>query len=115
MWYDVSMSEGQLNSFERGPEHIPTLKEIHSVFRELIGKEYKEVRKREDERGLYLLEVEIPGGSEGEMIEYAYMRKGRYPEGGITMTEIHVTYYENGRPISGTSAARYIDGKWVIL
>jgi len=97
------------------PEHIPTSEEVHSVFQELIEKQYREVRKREDEKGLYLLEVVIPGESEGEETGYEYMRKGRYKEGASLSTEIHVVYYENGNAVGGTSAARYVDGKWIIL
>jgi hypothetical protein len=97
------------------PEHIPGPEEVHAVFKELAGKEYRETRKREDEKGLYLLEVEVLGESEGEVTEYAYMRKGRYPEGQISDTEIHLTYYKDGYPIGGTSAARYVDGQWKIL
>ncbi len=103
------------NLLEVAPEHIPTPEEVNLVFRELIGKEYREVRKREDEQGLYLLEVEVAGEAEGEITEYAYMRKGRYAEGQISATEIHVTYYKDGKPVSGTSAARYVDGEWRIL
>lgn len=103
------------NLSELAPEHIPIPEEVHLVFRELAGKEYKEVRKREDEQGLYLLEVEVAGEAEGEITEYAYMRKGRYAEGQISATEIHVTYYKDGEPVSGTSAARLIDGEWKIL
>jgi|GEM_PF-1520703 len=96
-------------------EHIPTPEEVSSVFRELIGKEHIEGRKLEDEQGLYLYDVKIPGDSADEEIEYGYMRKGHYKEGASTATEIHITYYKNGVPISGTSAARYVDGKWIIL
>src|SRR6185503_12433279 len=102
------MKESEGNPFESEPEHIPTPEEVHSVFRELIRKEYSEKRKLEDEKGLYILEVEAPGDSEGEVNEYAYMRKGRHPEGEISVTEIHVTFYENGAPVSGTSAARFV-------
>ncbi len=109
------MTEKENNSFESESEHIPTPEEVHSVFSELIGKKYSEKRKLEDEEGLYILEVVALGDSEGEVNEYAYMRKGRYPEGAITATEIHVTYYVDGVPISGTSAARYVEGKWKIL
>lgn len=109
------MTEKENNPFENEPEHIPTPEEVHSVFRELIGKEYSEKRKLEDEKGLYILEVEALGDSEGAVNEYAYMRKGHYPEGGITVSEIHVTFYVNGVPISGTSAARYVQGQWKIL
>ena len=83
--------------------------------RELIGKEYSEKIRLEDEKGLYILEVEVLGDSQGEVNEYAYMRKGSYSEGAITVTEIHVTYYVDGSLISGTSVARYIEGKWKVL
>ncbi len=109
------MSSEQIKFSEIPQEHIPTPEELNAMFKELIKKEYTEVRKREDEKGLYLLEVTIPGESEGEIIEYAYMRKGRYPEGESSENEIHVTYYKNDIPISGTSAARCVDGQWKIL
>lgn len=101
--------------FEAGPDHIPALDEVCSVFKELIGKEYKEVRKLEDEQGLYILEVVVPGEKEGEETGYEYMRKGQYREGASLSTEIHIVYYENGNAVGGTSAARYVDGKWIIL
>jgi hypothetical protein len=101
---------------EEDSEHIPTPEEVHAVFRELAGeKEYKETRKLEDEKGVYVLEIEVPGDDEGQVIEYAYMRKGSYGNMGITATEIHVTYYEDGRPISGTSAAKFENGNWRIV
>ena len=100
---------------EQEQEHIPTPEEVHSVFKELTNKEYKETRRCEDEQGLYLLEVIVPGDEPEEEIEYQYMRKGRYPEGESGSTEICVTYYENKKPISGTSAARCVDGKWKLL
>lgn len=109
------MSSEQIKFSEFSKEQIPTPEEINSVFTELIHKEFTETRKCQDEKGLYLLEVTIPGESEGEIIEYAYMRKGRYPEGQSSENEIHVTYYKNGFPVSGTSAARLINGKWEIL
>lgn len=108
---DGTKEKDMLNSEKLRP---PNAEEVHSVFKEAIGKEYKEVRKLEDEQGLYLLEVVVPGEVEGEVAEYNYMRKGRYPEGQTSATEIHVTYYVNGTPISGTSIARYVDGKWEI-
>jgi len=110
------ISEEQLvESLEKKPEHIPTPEEVCSVFRELIGKEYIEVRKLEDEQGLYLYEVKIPGDLPGEEIGYEYMKKGQYEEGASLSTEIHIVYYENGNAVGGTSAARYVDGKWIIL
>lgn len=100
---------------ENKPEHIPTPEEVSSIFKELTEKEYTEVRKLEDEQGLYLYEVKIQGDSTDEETEYAYMRKGQYKEGSSTATEIHITYFKDGTPVSGTSVARYVDGKWIIL
>jgi len=109
------MTNEQINLPEIPQEHIPSSEEVNSIFEKLIKKEYKEIRKLEDEKGLYLLEVNVPGELEGEVIEYAYMRKGRYPEGESSADEIHITYYKNGKPEGGTSAARCIDGKWKIF
>ena len=38
-----------LSSFETSSEHIPTSEEIYSIFTELTKKEYKEIRKCEDQ------------------------------------------------------------------
>ena len=109
------MKEGGSNFFEAKQEHIPTPEEVYLVFKELTNKEYKEIRKCDDEKGVYLLEIIVPGDLEGETIEYAYMRKGTYKEGESGATEVHVTYYNDGMPISGTSAARWVDGSWRII
>lgn len=103
------------NLSETELEHIPTQEEVCSVFRELIKGEYVEIRKLKDEQGLYLYDIRVPGDSPDEEIGYEYIRKGHYKEGACLSTEIHVVYYEKGIPISGTSAARYVDGKWIIL
>lgn len=68
------------NIFERAPELIPTPEEIYSILRVLTDKEPKEVRRREDEKGLYLLEIAFPGDLDNEVTEYLYMRQGRYNE-----------------------------------
>jgi len=109
------MKEGDSNFFETKKEHIPTPEEVYAVFKELTNKECKEIRKCEDEKGLYLLGVTIPGDLENELIEYIYMRKGHYKECQSATTEIYVAYYINNEPISGTSAARCVDGDWKIL
>ena len=118
MCYHIFMKEGELqffDFFEKNRNHTPTPEEVYSVFQELVGGEYKLGRMLGDDRGLYLLEITVPGAAPDETIEYAYMRQGHYKEGGITTTEIHITYYKNGKPVSGTSAARLTDGKWQIL
>ncbi|HEX3099476.1 MAG TPA: hypothetical protein VHQ41_00705 [Patescibacteria group bacterium] len=100
---------------EQETEFIPSPEEVASVFKELGLENYTETRKLEDEKGLYLWEVEVPGETENTVKEYSYMRKGKYGKMGITDTEIHVTSYEDGIPHTGTSAAKYEDGKWRII
>lgn len=109
------MSEGEPNSFESEPEHIPTLEEVRSVIELFINGGYREIRKIEDERGLYLYEVMVSGDNPDEEIEYAYRRKRPPGENPISTTEIHAIFHVKGEAISGTSAARYVDGKWKIL
>ncbi len=94
-------------------EKIPTAAEVGHAFDKLIGKKFETKRILEDEQGIYLWEVEVPGEKDGEVTEYGYMRKGRHAVGGqASETAIHVTYYEDGVPVGGTSAAVYIEGKW---
>ena len=106
------MNEGPPDTFEEGPESIPTPEEVQSVFEQLIGEEsYREVRKREDEQGLYLWDI-IVSGEDGDT-EYLYMRKGRYPEGQALATSVHVTFFDKaGIPVGGHSVAKYIEGEW---
>lgn len=109
------MTEKIPNLNEKRPEYIPTPEEVTSLFHELIKKEYTEIRKLEDEQGLYLHEVKIPGDLSDEESEYTYRRKGQYKESKTSETEIQITYYKNGVPFSGTTVARCIKGKWIIL
>ncbi|MDA2922457.1 hypothetical protein MYX07_04305 [Patescibacteria group bacterium AH-259-L07] len=106
------MSEGPPNNFEKESESIPTPEEVQSVFEQLVGEEgYEDVRKLEDEQGLYLWDI-IVSGKDGNT-EYSYMRKGRYSEGQASATAVHVTFFDKeGIPEGGHSAAKYIEGKW---
>lgn len=101
------------DNFEEGSESIPTSEDVQSVFEQLVGEEeYEEVRKLEDEKGLYLWDI-IISGEDGD-IEYIYMRKGRYGEKGeASATAIHVTFFDKeGNAVGGDSVAKYIEGKW---
>ncbi|PIR87439.1 MAG: hypothetical protein COU11_00260 [Candidatus Harrisonbacteria bacterium CG10_big_fil_rev_8_21_14_0_10_49_15] len=105
-------SSEQVNSPEEKPEKIPSEQEVADLFKELLGGcEYKEVRKREDERGLYLWEISVPDG--GGVAEYVYRRKGNFKEVKSASTGVHVVYYdEDGIPCGGDSVAEYGDGRW---
>ncbi len=96
-------------------ETTPSEEEIASVFKELGLENATETRKLTDEKGVYVWEVEIPSHEENIVMEFAYMRKGKYGNQGSTATEIHVTYYENGIPFNGTTAAKFENGKWRII
>ena len=80
---------------------------------EMFAKNARIERELSDERGLYLLEAVIEGKEPGETIEYTYQRKGESPgHNGVLDTAIHITYYSDGMPISGTKVAIFENGKW---
>lgn len=99
-------------------EHIPTSEEVQLIFDKIVGEEkYEDVRKLEDEEGLYLWEIKIT--QEDGSVEYAYTRKGDYKSRGLaggsaSETAIHITYYDNDEiPISGHSVLKLINNKWI--
>ncbi|MCE9628855.1 MAG: hypothetical protein K8Q91_02545 [Candidatus Vogelbacteria bacterium] len=101
-------------NYEQGSlESIPNQDEISAVFGRHIEGEYKTTRCLEDEQGIYLWEVEVPGASDGEVTEYRYTRKGQYQEASSLVTTIQVAYYENGDCVGGTSVVNFLDGQWV--
>jgi hypothetical protein len=106
------MNEKPPNTFEEGPESIPTPEEVQLIFEQLIEDgEYKDVRKIEDEQGLYLWDI-IVSEKDGD-IEYSYMREGQYSEGQASATAIHITFFDKeGIPTGGHSVAKYLEGEW---
>lgn len=97
-------------------EHVPTQEEVGQMLDEIIGKPFTQRRVQEDEQGLYLWEVEIPGENPGETIEYSY-RRGTLGKGsGGKVSTINVTYFDaDGIPEGGRQVADCIDGKWIII
>ena len=112
LWHNGVMKEGMPNNFEKGPEPIPTQEEVRSIFERLVGeKKYTEMRKLEDNRGLYLWEISIL--EEGGNVEYSYMRKGQYKEGSAMETVIDVVFLDSENiPVGGHSVAKLINGSW---
>ncbi|MDD5396654.1 MAG: hypothetical protein PHW24_01190 [Candidatus Moranbacteria bacterium] len=114
----IKHAEKKLDIEKEKSEHIPTPEEVKSLFEKLVGENgYEDVRKLEDERGLYLWEIKI--AQEDGSMEYSYIRKGDYKSRGLaggsaSETAIHVTYFnEDGIPISGTSVLKLVNDKWV--
>lgn len=80
----------------------------------LDSEKYTVRRELRDERGLYVLELELAGEKPGETIEYSYQRKGSWRESGSLTTRIDVTYFQDGDPISGERIATFNEatGEW---
>ena len=108
------MKEGSPNVFEEGPEAVPSPEEVEDIFEKLIeSKDFEDIKKLEDEQGLYLWDIKVHG-EDGD-IEYLYMRKGHYTEGQASKTAINVTFFdESGISVGGHSVAKYIDGEWML-
>ncbi len=109
------MSEKPINKIENTPDSVPTIKEVITVIKSLLeGKNFELVRQREDEQGLYLLEIKV--SRENGYDEYSYMRKGRYVEGQSSGTSIYVTFFnKSGTPESGQLVAKYENNKWEMI
>jgi len=57
---------------------------------------------------LYLLEARVEGKEKGEVTEYGYMRKGRFPNHNeASETAINVVYYQDEMPVGGDKVAVY--------
>jgi hypothetical protein len=108
--------ESNQNKVERSPERILSSEEILSAISEHV-EGFTLGRELSDEKGVYLLEVEVKGEREGEVIEYQYKRKGIYQKGTYNSspeTTISVIYYEDGRPVHGEKLAVFDEetGVW---
>jgi hypothetical protein len=111
------MKESEAMFFESQQEHIPTIEEVRSIFKKITEKERVQPdRILEDEKGVYALEFTVASDTEGEKIEYGYMRKGRHEKGQSSSTSIQATHYDkDGMPYFGETVAECVDGKWRII
>jgi len=107
-------ANGPPKNIETRAETAPTLEEIVAVFEKLTGsKEYTEIRRLEDERGIYLWEISV--ATENGHTEYEYNRAGLNPNPkskGFQTAVYAVFYGKDGMPISGSSVAKLINNKW---
>lgn len=102
------------NPIEKGPERILTKEEVMEVIAR-YAENTTFVRELSDEQGLYLLEVKIEGKKSGEIIQYEYMRKGRFPNHNeASETAVCVVYYKDEVPMGGDKIAVYNPetGEW---
>lgn len=109
------MSE-KIPSVEGQPEHFPSIEDVKKIIEKITqGKEFESVRTGDDEKGLYLWDIKLKEPNElGDIVEYSYMRAGRYPEGSARITAIHMTTFDSeGNPTGGTSVAKFVNGEWV--
>jgi hypothetical protein len=85
------------NPLEKSPERIPTKVEVMEIISRFVENPTIS-RELSDAQGLYLLEAEIKGQEQGEIIEYQYMRKGMHGKNQARETGICVTSYKDGVP-----------------
>ena len=107
----------QVETPETKVEHIPSKEEVLGQLRDIIGTEFKETRTKVDDKGLFLLEVEVAGEKEGHVTEYSYRRdvspnKKREGENAPKYHSIDIVYYEEGMPAGGTDVAKCVNGVW---
>lgn len=118
--YNQSVSlENNYIEQKKLPEQFPSQQEIKSIFEMMTqGKEYKEIRLKSNEEGVYLFEIEVTLEN-GEKREYNY-QKATYNYRDTTLplnaqfsASIHVINYDSdGIPYGGECVANYRDGKW---
>jgi hypothetical protein len=113
------MNEKIPNEIEAGAEKMPTREEIKQIFENtLLGKEYKEVRFEEDEKGVVIYEIETTD-EVGDKLVFNYLRAKydykvkKVAPGAQNSASIHVVKYNaEGIPRSGEDVANYRDGEW---
>lgn len=100
---------------EMGAEHIPNKEEVANILRQIIGGEFKSLKSKEDEQGLYSWSVEVPGEKPGEIHEYEYRRGVFGPQSKGKWSSIAVIYLDaDGMPIGGKTVADCVEGVWQI-
>ena len=99
---------------EGGSEKIPNEREVLNLFEEIIDGDFEIYRSLEDEHGLYMFEVRGTD-SDGDILQYNYIRAGAYPEGSSSSTVVDVIYFMGDIPCGGDCVARYENGQWVKL
>lgn len=98
------------------PEQLPSREEVRSAFETILqGREYKELRTRNDKTGLCLYEIEVTLEN-NDKVEYNYQKdvysEPSFPGNTKNFISIHkITYDPDGTPY-GKSVANYINGKW---
>lgn len=97
---------------EDGAEKFPNEREVLNLFEEIIGENFEIFRSLEDENGVYMLEVRATDES-GDLVQYNYIRAGKYPEGSSLETVIDVIFYSGDMPVGGHPLKKYTDGQWV--
>ena len=100
------------NRIERGPEHIPSKEEVLAIIARHTENTTLITKELSDEQGLlYSLETRTEGKKPGEFNEYLYTRRGVFTNHIQSLESvIHVAYYKDDFPISGTTIANYDSG-----
>lgn len=97
---------------ENQAEKILNEREVLNMFEEITGGDFEISRSLENEDGLYILEVQTKDEA-GDIVQYNYIREGKYLEGSSSETVIDVVFFSDGIPVGGHSIKKYKGGVWV--
>ncbi len=108
------MSEN-VPTIESVPEHVPTVEEVMVVFERVTGgKPYTELIRKNDEKGLYIMEVKLKELDEkGRPTEYWYKRDSQ--GGKVKIPVINEVFFDtDGMPLrhGSSSVAKFKNGAW---
>jgi hypothetical protein len=103
-------------SMESSPEHIPSEGEVLELFQKLAqGREFKEVRRKEESGSLASLEIELVEVDEkNRTIVYAYTRKTPRLPGSKSTVDCYVTEDDDPMPYCVT-VAEHDGSNWVAV
>jgi hypothetical protein len=97
---------------ESAAEKIHNEREVLNLFDEIIEGDFEISRSLEDEKGLYMLEVQSKD-EEGDLVQHNYTRAGTHPEGFASETTIDVVFHMGDIPCGGHAVKKFREGAWI--
>lgn len=96
-----------MNTFEKGPEQVPTKELImEKIAENMGGLKFEVTRELEDEQGVYFLEIMTEADSTGHKREYTFSRKS-LKTGAVLPPAIYVAFYDDEMPVGGEDVCKF--------
>lgn len=110
-WYNFDMNE-KIKSIDNQSENIPSIKEVALKFEKILdGREFTELKKIEDEEGLYIWEIETTD-DDGDRLTMEFKRAGESETGVASDSRIRETLYVEDVPCGAGDQYIYINSDW---